>query len=1007
MSANREIRFLLHLDFFMLRIQLTFLLLLFSLYAWSQPFAEPFPKTYSDMDGLPSQEVYDIFQDKKGYIWIASADGLCQYNGREFKRYDAPGQSSISMTGISEDIHGRMWCHNFTGQIFYMSAGRLHIPLGWDTCINTGFANLVAHPNGILWVGSDKGLYKLDFSSGVWTKSKEQISNIRGLILDRSNVLWAFSQDSGIYTSVDGYVWHKEKMKSGNLKIGLTLAMTSKETFIINRDAHEIYHKVNDRYELNKEYSKKISSLPQITGISNLPDGTFAITTYGGIYIFDAEMNLVYGRPLFSQYAISKAMIDREGNWWVSTLGSGILFFPSMHIRTLLPSENIGFRVMKLCNGPESNIVGALQNGLVYLVDAETGKVTHHFTMPNKKNVAAVYFEKSTGKLLVGEDKLYEVDVSNRAILEIEQSGCIKHIESGPGKSIIITTCFGSVIVSRPSLDIEILNKWNFKSHNDIERVLRTSIRGRYVLFDSINQNIYSTYQDGLFVRHYNQETELLNKEGKKIYALTLAISNDTLWVGSMNEGLFAFHRNTEILHLNTEKGLVDNTVTSLKVENENIWIGTYQGLQHFNLNSGQYRIWDRKDGLPSNEINDLALSGNYVWLATGRGMVQMPKNMPDRNLTPPITYIKSVQVNDLDLDLLNAHKLSYKENNIVIELDGLSFRSLEALKYQYRIIGLDSTWTTTPGSNHLVRLYSLPAGTYKFEVKAVNEDQVSSEEVRTIEFTILPPFWETWWIRGVFISSIILGITLIFRNRVQRIRNENALEMERANLKFEKEQIEQQLRISRLAAIKAQMNPHFIFNALNSIQNFFMKGDKFKANEFLGKFSDLIRKILEMSNEETVSLEEEIHALSLYLELEKLRYRESLEYIIENKNIQNPEEIRLPSMLVQPYVENALKHGLLHKKTDRKLLICFEKVDKILKVRVDDNGIGRLQAEKINRERKQYKSFSTKANQKRLELLNFELKNSVSVQIIDKIGGESKSLGTTVILEINITETV
>jgi LytS/YehU family sensor histidine kinase len=197
-------------------------------------------------------------------------------------------------------------------------------------------------------------------------------------------------------------------------------------------------------------------------------------------------------------------------------------------------------------------------------------------------------------------------------------------------------------------------------------------------------------------------------------------------------------------------------------------------------------------------------------------------------------------------------------------------------------------------------------------------------------------------------------------------------------------------------------MNPHFIFNALNTIQSYIYLNEKDNAILYLVKFSDLTRMILEMSNHEKISLADEIKTLMLYLDLEKMRFEDTLffdVFIAENIVADN---IKIPSMLIQPYVENAVKHGLLHKKDDRKLFIRFTHEDDILTVEIDDNGIGRKKSQLINAARKnKHESFSTIANQKRLELLNLGFNDHIGIEIIDKSDEKKQASGTKVILRI------
>ncbi len=198
-------------------------------------------------------------------------------------------------------------------------------------------------------------------------------------------------------------------------------------------------------------------------------------------------------------------------------------------------------------------------------------------------------------------------------------------------------------------------------------------------------------------------------------------------------------------------------------------------------------------------------------------------------------------------------------------------------------------------------------------------------------------------------------------------------------------------------------MNPHFIFNALNSIQSYIYFNKRMLAVDYLSKFASLMRLYLHQSKQEYISLSEELDGLNLYLELEKSRFEESFRFHINVGNDLNKREECVPSMLLQPYVENAIKHGLLHKEEGlRELEIDFAKLGDSLKCTIEDNGIGRVESEKINRQqRRSHQSFASNANEKRLELLNYDRKKPIQLNITDLADAKNSPIGTRVELII------
>ena len=244
-------------------------------------------------------------------------------------------------------------------------------------------------------------------------------------------------------------------------------------------------------------------------------------------------------------------------------------------------------------------------------------------------------------------------------------------------------------------------------------------------------------------------------------------------------------------------------------------------------------------------------------------------------------------------------------------------------------------------------------------------------------------------------------------------LNNDKIKSFNTLQLKYESEKKEaalNQLRLqqtqSELTALKSQMNPHFIFNALNSIQELYTIGDKKMANEQMGNFAQLTRKILDVSGKQKIELAEEIEILTKYLELECMRFENDFSYKIHLSDNLDEDYTTLPPMLIQPYVENSIKHGLLHKKGSKQLDIYFELDEdaNVLKCSVDDNGIGRQASASLHKNRSaSHVSFSTSATEKRLRLLNQGKEEIIAVQFEDKEDESGNTSGTRVIIQIPV----
>jgi ligand-binding sensor domain-containing protein len=978
------------------------------------PTANPSSRLLSDEDGLPSMEVYNLYQDSKGYLWIGTADGVCRYDGIRFTKYVSENLTGRALTGMIEDKQGRIWCHNFTGQVLYVEGDSLNVVANWTQNISFGFPIVFIDRKNTLWAGSNKGLFQYHRESSQWKKApsptgKNDLDVPLDLRMDSKGNYWYINFLSEVYRSRDMKTWKKmtfldeqgNEVEDEKLMSNPIISSLGDRAMVFSRNTKSIFVMDNGVFRRNSKLEEALKNSAVFTGANDCLGRYFCLSTYSGIYLFDSTYQLLHSYPYFQDKSISEVITDREGNWWVATLGSGILFFPSLDALQLLPQENIGHRCMKVVGGPDETLLSAMQNGLIYQIDPESGQTLFRYQVPINKNESAVHYWKEENRIVTGSDYVLTFRPGKNKSEMLLQAGCIKSIVAGPSGSLLYVSCFKAALLGGKMPD----PKWDLVINTPGERPERLfrKNRCRVALYDSLSEKIWVAYQDGVYCYTSDGYEEVKTASGQSLFASAIAIQKDTLWVGTVSNGLFAFVGQQQILNFNAQNLLNTDAITSIALEPGKVWVGSYAGLTHIDLLSRQTSTFDKANGLPSNEINDLYLKGNRLWLATGKGLASIPTNFQAQNKYRPSVYLSGLIVNDQVFDPSKSPKLEYEQNNLIFELSGISFRSWGTFRYKYRMQGLDTGWQYSNASDRLARFLSLSPGEYVFEAHAINEDGVESAELVHFPFEILRPFWMQWWFLSFCGLSTLGLVAFYFQNRIKQLQIKNRLALEQAALKNEKEQIEQKLKISTLTAIKAQMNPHFIFNALNAIQNFFITDDKSRANEYLGKFSDLMRRILDMSNKELIDLQEELEALKLYLELEQVRFGQSFSYHLHTELECEADEIMLPTMLVQPYIENALKHGLLHKKQDRKLEIAFYQKGDFLRVKIDDNGVGRARSAQINQDRKKYTSFSTQANQQRLDLLNSELGGNLSVEVIDKVDLQNQSIGTTVWLNIPV----
>lgn len=271
---------------------------------------------------------------------------------------------------------------------------------------------------------------------------------------------------------------------------------------------------------------------------------------------------------------------------------------------------------------------------------------------------------------------------------------------------------------------------------------------------------------------------------------------------------------------------------------------------------------------------------------------------------------------------------------------------------YHYQLLGYDTGWQISPYELNRITYNALAPGEYTLQVKAENNGLYSA--VTSYPFTIALPFYASAWFIVMVVVLFLLLVLAVYRWQL--------------NIQNRKSKQINELNASRLTAIQSQMNPHFIFNSLNSIQDLILKGDVEHSYSYIATFSDLVRRTLNYSEKDFIDFEQEIKLLELYLSLEKLRFKKDFTYTIE---LPAEEDFLVPPMLIQPFIENALVHGLLHKQGEKKLKVSFELKDNLI-CTIEDNGIGRERARAIQmRQKKEHESFSGNALHNRFEILN------------------------------------
>ena len=378
----------------------------------------------------------------------------------------------------------------------------------------------------------------------------------------------------------------------------------------------------------------------------------------------------------------------------------------------------------------------------------------------------------------------------------------------------------------------------------------------------------------------------------------------------------------------------------------------------------------------------DVFREKDSIWVATSSGLNHL--EIPKTDTFPEIPlHFDKIRIGYVDTTYQDFYQLNHNQNSIFLEFAGISYLTMGNLFYKYRLKGLDSTWHIS--QSHEVEYAWLPPGEYEFEVDVSSAGKYWQNNIKSIKFDIQPALWNRLWFQLLVGGSSLLMLFLLVTWRIKTARAKERLRM----LAEE----------SKHTALRAQMNPHFIFNALNSIQRFIALNDQTAALMHLTKFSRMVRMVLEHSQHSEITLAEELTALRFYLDLELLRFGERFSYTIKVDPEIDEGDILLPPMLIQPVIENAIWHGLMPKIGKGSLLISLKKEKEQLLIEVEDDGVGFQKPSDYSIENKpKHTSRGVENIQERLKILTLRFPGTpATIQVINLKGPAGNPTGTKV----------
>ncbi len=978
----------------------------------------------STANGLYDNHVRSLAIDSSGFLWIGTEEGLNRYDGRTvqvFLKEKNAGLPSENITVLLADTNSRLWIGTNEGAAWMDKQKKIHRVILEDTLKKFFVKAIIATAKKGIIIITNTGHYSFSESANKWQlvakASVIPIANITSIQSFPGDEA-AFIKDSlvVIYNYATATItrqWVAKNaislciLKDKNIAIGYSNGTVAIVDPISGKNIRSYSFQQTGKITVPRPSEIKQSKNGDLLIATDF-SGFIVIQPSGTILHYIHEPGKITSLIANSTYRIATGS---SGEVVIGTSTSGISMYNTELNQAVFNSffsdannkyyDNYTGKMLEASNN--TIWVGAYDR-LIKWERTTNQSVFYYYDTNNSNGIqrndfTALCFDRN-GKLWTG--------IENKGIASFTEKTGFDKLEINT-TAAIAPTAFNEIIMDKEGTLWASTNKGLIF----IDPLTRktTSLSNHPVLSSIATVGMYSIFFDSkeriwmvtsakgiyLFDKKNNSLKRFTTKEGlpSDICYMVREDKEGRFFIPG-SKGMTIIHPNGTMVNYTKEKGLRYERCESVLIDNENnAWFSNKKCLVRWSSNSDTLEFFDEKAGL----LNDGFRVGSCLKTNDGellwggyRGVSSfIPQAFKNTN-SPLRMIIESVMIKDsvIDLSATQHIKAGYAENTITFYIAGIHLGIPGKTYYQFRLKGFDKDWQKAEDISH-VRYTALPAGSYSFEIKASLDGVHWISAAREINITIVPPLWKRWWFIILATAIIISVFYFTWKARIKKIKQKEATQQKMADIEMQ--------------ALRAQMNPHFIFNCLNSINRYIVKSDQATASLYLTRFAKLIRLILDNSGSKNILLSSELEALKLYIEMEALRFdKKFIHEIIIDKNV-NTESIEVPPLLIQPYVENAIWHGLLHKEKEGQLNISLRMDEAgMLECIIDDNGVGRDRAAELkSKSATSRKSLGMQLTEKRLALLNYHTTLNASIQIIDKKNEKQEATGTRVIVRIPV----
>jgi len=922
---------------------------------------------YSTEDGLLTNQANSIYKTKQGDIWIGGKGGISKFNGLDFESYKFINDlGNNSVLSIAEDKNGNLWMGTDGGGVVFYD----HEKFNYFNLINGAkhnyIRNIFCDNNNNLWFSTRNGITVID-ENNVITDTIQNV-NATQVLVEKDGTLWCSTYSDGVLkiTNDTTIKYTKELGLIDNSIRGLEKRKDGTFWFISKSGISKF-----DGQEFKKFTSKDGLTNNNLKCIREGNDGVlFLGSDGGGLIKFTSENFISYGtNDGLSSELIMSVTEDNNNNLWFSTYGEGVCTSNSKTYKHYKEKDGLGNNTVWCSFKDSKNQLWFGTSGGLSLFDGEKIKTYNKKNGLNAQKIYAIN-EDNNGNIWIGTKK---------------------------GLSVLIT--------SNDSI-------YNYSEIKGLSRNIRDIYREN-------DETVWFCSSDGLFkynIKKHNAEKYGIDNGLPSNSVMTiLKDNNNILWLGTTN-GL-VYIENGNFFPIKLPGNYAANYINFLNIDkNNHLWIGTNFGLYEVdaslkkNIKDINFVRYTNLDGLKSLECNQNSSfidSKNNLWFGTSRGLMKHPLTTKKDTVFSPKIHLTDIRLFYEKQNWKNYTKkipegstipdhlsLNHNKNHLTFDFVGIHHLSPDKIRYRFKLEGFDEDWQPITTAN-FVTYSNIPFGDYVFTLSATADMENWATPVQ-FNFTIKTPFWFTWWFYLLVIFSIagIIWLIILRTKKIEQEKKETEAIVNNSKMMV----LEQQ-------ALNASMNRHFIFNSLNSIQYYINRQDKISANRYLSSFAKLVRKNLDSSLVNEVYIDEELERIALYLKLEQMRFQDKFTYDVDMDINIEYHTIKIPSMLLQPFIENSIWHGILPLEKPGHIELTITKKEDQLVINIIDNGIGIDNSLNLKKDKVQHhESKGMQLTKGRIDLMskisNKECYIEGPTQLYDK---KRKSIGTKVSIVIGL----